>query len=224
MGHLAVSGGHQLESSNHVEAEIRHANGEIEYVYSPFPVETRWPGVSVDSSKFRSLPVLQKSYEQAIAFLQAAALLCEASGEAGQALQWSQGSVCYYCLNIATELFLKACIQKSTGAVKIPTHEVSVLLDSYRKILPDDEFQFPTPWAPSWKEIETALGLKVAEEIDHHPDQLFRYGADRGGKASAAIQIFSPDYFLSYVTYLGGVWRRAWCRIANAQPMIQPAP
>jgi hypothetical protein len=205
---------------NNVEAEIHHANGEIEYIYSPFPVESRWPGVSVDSSKFRTLPVPEKFYQQAIAFLQAAALLCEASGEAGHALQWSQASVCYYCLNIATEPFLKACIQRSAGASKTPTHEISELLASYRKALPDDEFQFPTPWAPSWKEVEAVLEIKVVEEIDHHPDQLFRYGADRSGKASAGIQFFCPDRFFGYISYLNDVWRRAWDKVSNTKANV----
>src|ERR1035437_8447553 len=122
-----------MESSNHVDAEIHHPNGEIEFIYSPFPVESRWPGVLADSSSFRDLRVPERSYRQAMAYLQAATVLCEAAGQTGRTLQWSQGAVCYYCLNIATELFLKACIQESRVAIAISTHEISELLNSYRK-------------------------------------------------------------------------------------------
>jgi hypothetical protein len=207
-----------MELSKHVDAEIHHPNGEIEYIYSPFPVENRWPGVFANSSTFSKLPVSEKFYRQSIAFLQAARTLCKDAGEAGQALEWSKGSVCYYCLNIAMELFLKACIQKSKGIVAIPTHEISELLDSYRKVLLEPEFHFVTWWDRSWAEVEKNLGVKIAATIDHHPDQLYRYGADKSGKGSAGIQNFSPDYFFSYISYLNDIWERAWNKISADKP------
>ncbi len=151
-----------------------------------------------------------------MAYLQAATVLCEAAGQAGGALQWSHGAVCYYCLNIATELFLKACIQESKVAIAISTHEISELLDSYRKVLPESEFQFVTLWDRSWAEIEEELGVQIVAKIDHHPDQLYRYGADQSGKGSAGIQIFSPDYFYGYLIYLERVWKLAWSKVSNA--------
>jgi hypothetical protein len=217
-------GRNMKDLSKHVEAEIHHSNGEVEYIYSPFPVEARWPGVFVDSSSFRNLPVPEKFHQQGVAYLQAAALLCEAAGKAGNSLRWSQGSVCYYCLNIAMELFLKACIQKSNGGAAVPTHEIPKLLESYRAILPEQEFQFVTWWDRSWADIERHLGIKIAAEIDRHPDQLYRYGADRLGKGSAGIQNFSPDYFLGYVTYLEDIWKLAWDKVSNAEAQFPLLP
>jgi hypothetical protein len=202
--------------SNNVVAEIHHANGEIEYIYSPFPVESRWPGILVDSSSFNLLPTAEKFYRQAMAYLQAAVILCEVAGDAGSSLQWSQGAVCYYCLNIATELFLKACIQESKYKTTDSTHKISDLIVSYREILPQSEFHFVTFWEMSWAEIEKVLGVKLVAKVDHHPDQLFRYGADQSGKGSAGIQFFSPDTFHGYLRYLKPIWERAWNKVANA--------
>lgn len=111
-----------------VGAAIVGHDGKITYVLDPFLTENRWPSVTVDSSSFKTLSAPEKLYEQAVAFLRGAKVLCEATGQAGENLRWSQGSVCYYCINLATELFLKACISRSTGEAAPPTH---ILCQSY---------------------------------------------------------------------------------------------
>ena len=86
----------------------------------------RWEGISVDSASFKNLPSAERLYRLSQAYLRAAAVLCEQAGEAGEKLEWSQASVCYYCLHLATELFLKACIQR-IGREPSKHHEIADL-------------------------------------------------------------------------------------------------
>jgi HEPN domain-containing protein len=195
---------------NDVEAAVVSPDGSIRYIFKPYPVSNRWPDVYVDSRNFKDKSVAEKMYEQAKAFLNAATLCCEAAGEAAEKIQWSQGSVCYYCLNLATELFLKACISRATGDLPLATHSIPQLLSSYAEVLPNKEFHFSTPWAISASEIEEWVGSKVFEEIDRNPDQLYRYGVGRNGKSSAGIQMFSPGNFYDYAIHLSNVWGNAW--------------
>ncbi len=192
-------------------------DGKVLYILDPFLADDRWPGVRVDSASFKNLSSPEKLHEQAIAFLLGAKVLCEAAGQAGENLRWSQGSVAYYCLNLATELFLKACISRATGASAVPTHKLSELLEQYGEILPAPEFQFPTPWALSASDIERALGTQIFNSIDRNPDQLYRYGIGRDGIESAGVQFFSPGYIFNYLNHLNNVWERAWNEVSKRQ-------
>lgn len=202
------------EIPDNVEAVIELPNGETEFIYSPFPVANRWPGIIVDSCRFQALSVAEKLYEQALAFLRAARVLCETAGQAGNRLCWSDGSVCWYTLNIAMELYLKACIQRSQGKLT-KTHDISRLLATYVEILPEEEFHFATHWAVSWKDIEKIVGSPIGNSIDHCPDQLFRYGVDQEGKGSAGVQQFCPNQVFGYINYLDDIWQRAWNKISE---------
>lgn len=205
------------EFPNGVGAIMRGLDGKVLYILDPFLSENRWPGVVVDSASFKKLSSPEKLHEQAIAFLQAAKLLCETAGQAGESLRWSQGSVCFYCLNLATELFLKACISRSSGASVVPTHKLSQLLELYVETLPEPEFQFPTPWALSASDIEHTLGSQVFNSIDRNPDQLFRYGVGRDCAESAGVQFFNPGYIFNYLNHLNNVWERAWNEVSKRQ-------
>lgn len=200
-----------------VGAAMRTSDGKVVYVLDPFLSENRWPGVSVDSTAFKKLSNPEKMYEQAIGFLQATKVLCEAAGEAGENLRWSQGAVCFYCLNLATELFLKACISQSSGESAIPTHQLSKLLVQYSEILAEPELNFPTPWALSASDIEDLLGAEIFNSIDRKPDQLYRYGVGRDGLGSAGVQFFNPGYIFNYICYLSKVWQRAWNKVSKEQ-------
>lgn len=200
-----------------VGAVVRGPDGKALYILDPFLSENRWPGVAVDSASFKKLSSPEKLHEQAIAFLQAAKVLCEAAGQAGEKLRWSQGSVCFYCLTLATELFLKACISCSSGASAVPTHKLSELLERYVEILPKPEFHFPTPWALSASEIERALGAQIFNSIDRNPDQLYRYGVGRDGAESAGVQFFNPGYIFNYLNHLNNIWERAWNEVSKGQ-------
>jgi hypothetical protein len=204
-----------MEFPENVVAIAVRADGTKEYTYSEFPIQSRWPGILVNSEVFRRLPAPSKLYEQATAFLESARLLCEIAGSTCEKLVWSKGSVCYYCLNIATELFLKACILKSSHPQKVTTHNIPRLMKAYRQILPNKEFNFVTPFEPSLKEVEELIGRSIGSEVDHHPDQLFRYGTGLDGNGSAAIHQFSPDYFYSYVVYLSEIWHKAWMELSK---------
>lgn len=205
------------EFTKGVGAVMLGPDGKALYILDPSLLENRWPGVAVNSDLFKKLSSPEKLYEQAIAFLQAAIVLCEAAGQAGENLRWSQGSVCFYCLNLATELFLKACISRSSGASAVPTHKISELLKLYVEILPEPEFRFHTPWAWSASDIERAFGAQIFNSIDRNPDQLYRYGVDRDGGESAGVQFFNPSYIFNYLNQLNNVWERAWNEVSNGQ-------
>lgn len=195
---------------------MHHSDGRTTYILDPFLSNERWPGVFVDSSSFNKLTPPEKLYEQASAFLQASKVLCETAGQSGNDVRWSQGATCLYCLNLATELFLKACISRSKGVDAALTHEISKLLKQYAELLPSPEFHFPTPWAFSTQDIEQALGFKVFNSVDRKPDQLYRYGIGRDGAESAGGQFFNPSYIFNYVEHLKIVWQRAWDEVSKA--------
>jgi HEPN domain-containing protein len=203
------------EIPGNVERIIVYPNGEKEFTYAPFTVANRWPGIIVNSSRFKDLPVAEQFYERALAYLRAARVLCETAGQYGERLCWSDASVCLYTLEFATELFLKACIQRSGGKLD-NTHDISRLYADYREILPEEEFEFCTQWKVSLKSVEKIVGAPIGNPIDHSPDQLHRYGVDRNGIGSAALQHFNPNYMFSYIEYLGSVWQRAWNKISEA--------
>ena len=109
------------------------ADGGKVVVFNPLQTQVQWPGVLVNSFGFERLAPPAKFYEQAIAFLNAAKVLCQDAGTKGAAggdITWSQGSVCYYCVHIATELFLKACIWAHSGQIP-KTHDLQKLLSAY---------------------------------------------------------------------------------------------
>lgn len=191
---------------------VQYPNGATMYRLDPFLRDMQWPNIRTASSAFRILPPHDRLYEQSRAFLRAAIALCEQAGESERMLDWPQASVCYYCLHLATELFLKACILR-VGHKPAKSHEITDFLHRYEQLLPGEDNQFPTPWALSARDLDEALGVEVLRGVDRLPDQLFRYGMDKRGTASAGIQFFAPGYFFNYTKYLDGKWQRIW---ANA--------
>src|SRR5262249_49438521 len=140
--------------------------------------QVQWPGVIVDSAHFERLSPPAKLYEQALAFLNAAKVLSATagnSGVSGQEISWSQGSVCYYCIHIAAELFLKACVAYRSGQVP-KTHDLLKLFSSYAQILPEAEYHFELPL--QWLVVSSSF----EHQIDRAPDQLYRYGIGNDGK------------------------------------------
>jgi hypothetical protein len=196
-----------------VSAAFVGADGEVVYQLDPFLKDMKWPGLQIDSSAFKELPTHERLYGQSQAFLQAASILTENAGGAGAELKWPQASVCYYCLHLATELFLKACIFCLDRSPKRMNHEVADLLNRYRELLPDKEFYFPTPWFLSASDLSKIFGHDVLQGVDRAPDQLYRYGMDKKGEPSEGIQLFTPGYFLNYVRFLNTKWPEIWVRI-----------
>jgi hypothetical protein len=183
-------------------------------IEDPFLRNMPWPSVRIDSSSFKSLPPSTRLYKQSRAFLCAAISLCEQAGKSPATLDWPRASVCYYCLHLATELFLKACILQ-VGGKPAKSHEIADLLKCYEELFPGHENRFWTPWALSVKELDEALGVNVLRGVDRTPDQLFRYGMDKSGSASAGIQFFTPGYFYNYAQYLVDKWHKVWSNTAG---------
>ena len=185
------------------------ADGKVMYVLDPFLLNMRWDGLSVNSASFRALPPADRLHRLSVAFLRSGIVLCERAGETGAALEWPQASVCYYCLHLATELFLKACILR-VGREPSKHHEIADLRREYTHLLPGDAFFFQTSWALSAKDLAESFGFEVLHGIDRTPDQLFRYSMDKKGNASGMIQNFVPGYLFNYMTDLEIRWREIW--------------
>jgi hypothetical protein len=189
--------------------------GRTIYHPDPFLRNLRWEGVTVDSSVFKELPFHEQLYQRAQAFLNAAIVLCEDAGEAGNDIRWPQGSVCYYCLHLATELFLKACILRvGPESVKL-NHNVSDLRRDYGELLPGPRFDWPTPWFASAADLAECFGHEVLQGIDRTPDQLYRYGADKAGCTSAGVQCFTPGYLFNYMTHIEARWSEIWATVST---------
>ena len=205
-----------------VESVLADSEGRKTYVLNPGQAEVRWPGVAVDSSLLEKLSVSAKLYEQALAFLRASKMLCETAGVAGTSgkrITWPQGSVCLYCLNLATELFLKACIARGSGKAAPSTHDLTKLLRQYQEGLPGSEFQFQVPilWRRTTSEIESALGRRLFAPVDKTPDQLYRYGVGKDGSGSGLTHRFVPDIIFNRITHFEKVWRRAWREVCKSR-------
>ena len=204
-----------------VESVLVDSDGRKTYVFNPaLLAKIRWPSVAADSSSFDKLSVSAKFYEQAIAFLRASKVLCETAGVAGTSgkrITWSQGSVCFYCINLATELFLKACISRGSGEAAPSTHDLAKLLRQYAEILPSPEFQFQIPllWKGISAEVESAIGGKLFAPIDKSPDQLYRYGIGKDGAGSGLTHRFVPDTVFGRITHFEKVWQRAWKEVCK---------
>lgn len=188
------------------------ADGKRHYIHDPFLRGMRWKGISVDSSSFKKLPPAERLYRLSQSYLRAATALCEQAGEAGERLEWPQASVCYYCLHLATELFLKACIQ-GIGQEPSKHHEIAELWKVYKELLPGAEYNFQTSWMLSPKDLDQIVGVQVLHGVDRTPDQLFRYGSDKKGDPSRNIQIFTPGYFFNYMKDLEFRWAGIWEQI-----------
>lgn len=190
-----------------VEAVTIDEAGRMVVIFNPLQSQVQWPGVLVSSFDFEKLEPPARFYEQALAFLNAAKVLCQDAGTKGVAsgdITWSQGSVCYYCVHIATELFLKACIWTHSGQSPKNHHDLQKLFSAYAEALPEPEFQFQLPLA--W--LETSSSFE--RMLDRNPDQLYRYGIGTDGKGSALTHQFSPDTVFNRVTQLERIWPRAW--------------
>lgn len=192
---------------------MHHKDGSITYIADPFLIGMKWEGVRVNSLEFKQLVAHEKLFRLSHEFLREAILLCESAGEAGPALSWPQASVIYYSLHLATELFLKACLTRADIPPKSLNHEVADLLKEYVKTFPESDFYFSTPWQLSARDINEALGDDVISGVDRLPDQLYRYGMNKGGETSKGMQQFAPGYMYNYLTDLESKWIKIWGRL-----------
>lgn len=192
-----------------VAAASVSADGKVTYVFDPFLLNMRWDGLSVNSASFRALSPADRLYPLSRAFLCSGIALCERAGDTGAQLEWPQASVCYYCLHLATELFLKACILRA-GREPSKHHEIAELRREYERLLPGEAYRFQTKWALSAKEIDEVFGFEVLHGIDRSPDQLFRYSMDKKGNSSGMIHNFVPGYLFNYMKDLEIRWNEIW--------------
>jgi len=180
-------------------------DGREVLILDPHQRNMRWPGLHVDSSRFKGLPVHERLHLLSGAYLQAAIALCEAAGGAGGQLDWPAASVCLYCKFLGSELFLKACITRLDDN-KIPKdrHNLSRLLRRYRELLPDPQYDFPI--GPTWRPAD----IKGLTGIDQKPDEVLRYSADMKGTASSLTHLFAPGYQLNVLRDLHQRASRIW--------------
>jgi hypothetical protein len=184
----------------------------VSYVLDPFLLDMRWEGIRVDSATFKALPPAERLYELSQAFLYSANVLCERVGDTTAELGWPQAAVCKYCLHLATELFLKACILQ-VGHEPTKHHEIPELRSEYTLLLPDEKYYFKTPWWISAKDLRKAFGFEVLHGVDRKPDELFRYSMDKKGVPSAGVQMFAPGYQFNYMKGLQTRWKEIWADV-----------
>lgn len=185
------------------------SDGKVFHILDPFLRNMRWEGVTVDSESFKALPPAERLYRLSRAFLYSGIVLCEGAGDTGTKLEWPKASVCYYCLHLATELFLKACILR-VGREPSKHHEIAELRREYERLLPGEAYSFQTSWALSAKDLDQIFGFEVLHGVDRTPDQLFRYSMDKKGTPSGGTQIFTPGYLFNYMKDLEARWAKIW--------------
>jgi HEPN domain-containing protein len=193
-----------------ISAAFVDREGKVNYIPDSLLHDMRWEGLEINSTAFKKLSAPERLYEQSQAFLHAAIVLCEDAGETGADLKWPQANVCYYCLHLATELFLKACLICVNQEPKKLNHEIPDLLRQYRDLLPGKKFDWPTPWFLSARDLAEIFGHEVLQGVDRTPDQLFRYGMDKKGTTSAGVQFFTPGYLFNYMKHINTRWSEIW--------------
>ena len=192
-----------------VSAVFENPDGTTSFHLDPALRDMRWPGLSIHSSEFKKLPPHERLYQLSQAFLHTAIGVCEDAGNSGGRLGWPQGSVCYYCLHHATELFLKACILRITSE-PFGIHEIADLRRKYHELLSGEEFSFPTSWWYSAKGLDDLFGRQVLSGIDRTPDQFYRYSMDKKGTSSNLTHIFTPGYMFNRTKGLRAKWTEIW--------------
>ncbi len=194
---------------------LHHEDGSITYVADPYLIGMKWEKVRVNSQEFKLLVAHEKLFQLSHEYLRAAIVLCERAGEAGAELSWPQASVIYYTLHLATELFLKACLFKAGAPPKSSNHEIADLLKEYLKCFPENDFFFSTPWQISAGDINDALGIDAIRGVDRVPDQLYRYGMNKGGETTKGVQHFAPGYMYNYMIDIETRWTQIWKRLTT---------
>lgn len=188
-----------------VGVRVIKKDGSVTDCYDPYLKKVKWKGVCTDSSKFKDFPSWKRLFLLSIEFLNTAKLLCKDVGNLKGDIRWTQGSISFYCIHMATELFLKSCIKKSGKKVKL-NHNVGDLYKTYLQLFKDESFWFPTPWGISGNKINEFFGFDVISGIDLNTDQLYRYFEDKNGTPSAGTHFFSPGYQLNYIIDLEKRW------------------
>lgn len=158
----------------------------------PLLSNQQWQGISVDSRLFSKLEFEKKLFQLALSYLESAIALSEKAGLANEKISWAQASVCYYCLNIATELFLKSFIAKNGKNVQRYSHDIPKLWKDYREFFPEEDYNWPCAWNISLETLNEMLGCEIMVEIDRKPSEFHRYGADKKGFSGKTTYLFTP--------------------------------
>jgi hypothetical protein len=196
-------------------AELRVAQGE----------GTRQPLTDVEllrlqaghasSSEFRTeLESHERLCALSLAYLQSAKSLCNELLLNEHLLSWPRGSVVYYCLHMAVELFLKAAIMARNGTpAKI--HSIPELVKKYRELFPGNAYHFHTVWGMGLDDIEEAVGATIGNAVDRKPEQVFRYFSGRSGELPSSTHFFSPGTWLFEIEWLEKRWTDIWSLLSK---------
>jgi hypothetical protein len=189
-----------------VGVRIMDTDGSITDIHDPYLKKLKWDDVRVDSSKFKKLPSWRRLFLLSIEFLNTAKIVCIEAGELGKNIRWTQGSISFYCIHLATELFLKSCLKKYGKKIKL-NHNVGDLYKKYCEVF-NNKYCFPTPWGISGTELNKILGSDIFSGIDLNTDQMYRYFENKEGNTPKATHFFSPGYQMNYIIDLEKRWRK----------------
>jgi len=190
-----------------IGVRIYQDDGSYKDIYDPYLKNIRWKGVHIDSKQFSKLPRWKRLLLNSFEFLNTAKLICKEAGKLKKDIRWTQGNISFYCIHMATELFLKSCIIKSGAEIK-SIHDVGKLYNKYVDLFNGELYKFPTPWSISANQINEIIGANIITGIDSNPDQLYRYFEDKNGISPKGIHIFAPGYQLNYILDIEKRWQR----------------
>lgn len=189
-------------------------DGTVIDVPDPYLKRAKYPNSAVNSIRFKTLPSWERLFLLSLEFLNSARLMCKDAGEKGKGIRWTQGSISFFCLHMATELFLKSCIKRANKITKL-NHSIGELYRTYCDTFAGEHFRFPTPWGISGCQINQIIGLEVITGIDLNTDQVYRYFEDKNGNPPTAIHFFSPGYQLNYIIDLEKRWKKIQAEIGR---------
>jgi hypothetical protein len=151
-----------------------------------------YKNIMSSSSEFNGLPVWDRSFWLARAYLEASIFLCKGMVEDEFTAQYSCSRVILHLTRQALESFLKGAIFALSGQPPKLTHLIDQLYEEYRRHCPDSSFHFEIP---SWYMVDANFDLFPETIVGYHAtlDQRYKYPADRSGKVFAEREEFEPS-------------------------------
>ena len=147
----------------------------------------------------------------ALAYLDAASVLCEHMIAHEAQRTWPNATVVLMLTAHSVELFLKGAILSRDVNAKVSDHRIDLLSSKYEALYLEPQFEFEVPFRTEYPSIseEEIQALKKTEPV---PSILFRYPVKKSGVEWQNVHAFEADCFLKILSNL----RNAYERIGNA--------
>lgn len=153
----------------------------------------------VSDAEVRGLPVPDRLFMFARAYLESAEALCCQLASAPEKCTWANGAVVLMLSAHATELFLKSALlhRMPQDDVWSRGHSITRLTEDYRLHFTEAEFTWEVPFRVEVPVGLTPEELSVLETLrDAPPSILYRYPVDKTGQDWRGLYSFEPNSFL----------------------------